>query len=163
MNLRKRPILEGVFDVRDRAPLPTSDGVVARACAVAEALFSTESSAPEKKRIDWLAKELRSFVGHSGADAQRILATSLYVVTVLGPLLSWKIGFLGRSMIERRAILERVEKSFLSTPLLAVKTVLCILYFEHPDATREIGGPLGCLVTSDGKSLPANPDEEVAP
>ena len=146
MNLRKRPVLEGTFDVRTREPIPVSDATIARARAVAEALFSTASAPPPMERLDWLSSELRSFVGHSGEDARRILGLSLFAVTVLGPLLSGKFGFLDRSLEERRAILERVEKSLLSTTLLAVKAVLCILYFEHPDATREIGGPFGCLV-----------------
>lgn len=152
MNLRKRPVLEGTFDVRDRDPLPVSDGVVRRARQVAEALFSSQSAPPAKERLDWLGKEIRSFVGHSGADASRILALSLLAITVLGPLLSGKFGFLDRPLEERRAILERVEKSFLSTALLAVKAVLCILYFEHPDATREIGGPFGCLIESNASA-----------
>lgn len=32
-----------------------------------------------------------------------------------------------------------MEKSFASPPVLAVKAILCILYYEHPDAAREVG------------------------
>jgi len=146
MNLRKRPVLTGPFDVKTREPLPVSEGTLRRARAVAEALFSTEEAPPSAARLDWLTKELRGFVGHSGEDARRILALSLFAVTFVGPLLALKFGFVGRPLAERRDILEKVEHGPLSTALLAVKAVLCILYFEHPDASKEIGGPFGCLV-----------------
>ena len=45
-----------------------------------------------------------------------------------------------------RDILDKVEHGPLSTALLAVKAVLCILYFEHPEAAKEIGAPFECLV-----------------
>ncbi len=146
MHLRKRPVLVGPFDVKTRDPLPVGDGTVRRARAVAEALFSSETEAPSPARLDWLVKELRGFVGHSGEDARRILALSLFAVTVLGPLLAFKIGFVSKSLSERRDILDKVEHGPLSTALLAVKAVLCILYFEHPDAAKEIGAPFECLV-----------------
>jgi len=67
----------------------------------------------------------------------------LFLVTTLGPLLSLRIGFASRPLEERTRLLERVEKSPLSTALLGLKAVLCMLYFEHPDAARSIGAPVG--------------------
>jgi hypothetical protein len=153
MNLRKRPVLEGTYDVPSREPLPVSAGTLRRGRAVAEALFASDAGAPDQERLVWLEREMASFVGHAGEDARRILGLSLLAVTVLGPIMAGKWGFLGRSLAERQAILARVEHSFLSTALLAVKAVLCILYFEHPAATREIGGPFGCLVEGEGATV----------
>jgi hypothetical protein len=142
----ERPVLEGTFDVKTREHVPVSEGVVKGARVVAEAMFATERGAPPAERLDWLEKELGSFLGHAGADARLIFSASLFVVTVIGPLVWFRPGFSGRSLEERRELLERAEHGLFSTPLLGVKAILCILYFEHPDAAREIGADGGCLL-----------------
>jgi hypothetical protein len=40
---------------------------------------------------------------------------------------------------ERCAALEKLEHTPLGLPLLAVKAMLCILYYEHPDSLRDMG------------------------
>lgn len=159
LTLRKRPVLVGTYDVKTRDPLPVGDGTIRRARAVAEALFSSEAGAPPAERLDWLGKELRGFAGHSGEDARRILSLTLFAVTVLGPLLSFQFGFVDKSLAERRELLEKIERGPLAPAILAVKAALCILYFEHPDAQKEIGGPFGCLVEHDSKSTKPSHEE----
>lgn len=137
-----RPALVGVFDVRERETAPISDAVVRRARAVAEAMFATEAGPPPAERLEWVTRELRGFLGHS-PDASRVFRLCLFVVTTVGPLLSFRFGFESHELAERTKLLERVEKSPLSTALLGLKAVLCMLYFEHPDAARAIGAPIG--------------------
>lgn len=40
--------------------------------------------------------------------------------------------------------LERMERSPLALALFGAKTTLCILYYEHPDAAREVGFDGAC-------------------
>lgn len=137
-----RPTLAGPFDVKEREVAPLSESTVRVARAVAEAMFASEEGPPPADRLDWVTTELRGFLGHS-PDASRVFRICLFLVTTLGPLLSLRIGFASRPLEERTRLLERVEKSPLSTALLGLKAVLCMLYFEHPDAARSIGAPVG--------------------
>lgn len=142
----KRMTLVGKSDVKEREPVPIGDGLLARARAVAEALFATAEGAPPPKRLDWVERELRSFLGHAGAQARFVFGASVYAVTLLGPLVAGKLGgFAALGLADRMRVLEKVEKSFLSTPLLGVKAILCIVYFEHPEAARHIGATGECL------------------
>jgi hypothetical protein len=137
-----RPTLTGPFDVKEREVAPLSESTVRVARAVAEAMFASEEGPPPADRLDWVTTELRGFLGHS-PDASRVFRLCLFLVTALGPLLSLRIGFASRPLEERTRLLERVEKSPLSTALLGLKAVLCMLYFEHPDAARSVGAPVG--------------------
>ncbi len=142
---RARPTLVGTFEVKQREVEPVSDGVVRRARAVAEAMFATSEGpdgAPPADRLDWVGRELRGFLGHS-PDASRVFRLCLFAVTTIGPLFSFRVGFEQHTLAERIKLLERVEHSPLSTALLGLKAVLCMLYFEHPDAARSIGAPVG--------------------
>jgi len=47
---------------------------------------------------------------------------------------------------DRSHALEKMESSRFALPLLAVKAMLCIIYYEHPDAAREIGFDGACLL-----------------
>ncbi|MCZ7678966.1 MAG: hypothetical protein M5U28_09520 [Sandaracinaceae bacterium] len=44
-----------------------------------------------------------------------------------------------------RARVERLEATPLSLPLLGAKAILSIVYYEHPDAAREIGWDQECM------------------
>jgi hypothetical protein len=74
------------------------------------------------------------------------LRLSLWCITWLAPLyllrplpLRWL-----RRTTQIRA-LERYEQGLLGLTLLAVKAWLCIIYYEHPDAAREIGFDGRCM------------------
>ena len=45
-------------------------------------------------------------------------------------------------------MLERFEKSGFAPALLAVKALLSVHYYEHPDAAREVGFDGACMITS---------------
>lgn len=126
-------------------------GMLRAARALAEAIFSTADGPPPGERLDWLVRELDDFLGHAGARARILLWLSVLAVSWLAPLLTFRLlplRFL--ALPTRIAALERLERSRAAMPLLATKAVLSVLYYEHPDAAREVG--------FDGKCLKAAPE-----
>ena len=71
---------------------------------------------------------------------------ALFAVTWLSPLLALRPPPLGLwSLPVRTRALERLERTPLSLALLAVKAMLSIPYYEHPDVAAEIGFDGACL------------------
>ena len=119
---------------------PAPRGWAKNAFAVAQALFSTEQGPPPEERLRWLTTELRDFLSHIGARARIIYRLSLFLVVWLAPFWGWRLPPLRWLSVERRIrILNRFERSLFGAPLLAVKAILCILYYEHPEAAKAIG------------------------
>ncbi|MCA9648101.1 MAG: hypothetical protein H6718_13105 [Polyangiaceae bacterium] len=122
---------------------------IASAMAVAECLFASTSGPPPKARLAWLGRELDDFLERIGADARGSYLLGLFALSVLGPLLSFSLTPLRSMAIERRAqALSKVESSFASGLLLAVKAMLCIIYYEHPDAAAGIGFDGRCMLAT---------------
>jgi hypothetical protein len=124
--------------------------------AFAEALFSGPSGPPPAERLDWLMSDAEDFVAEAGPRVLAIFAGGLAAASLLAPPLVGRLGPLWRLSLEDRCrALERMEATPLGLPLLAVKAMLCILYYEHPDALRDIGVLRGtetspaCMVTAD--------------
>jgi hypothetical protein len=108
--------------------------------AFAEALFSDESGAPPGERIDWLLRELDDFVSHAGARTELILRGGLMTASWPRPPLIAKAPPLARlSVADRCRALEKLEHTPAGLPLLALKAMLCIIYYEHPDVLRAAG------------------------
>jgi hypothetical protein len=107
---------------------------------VAEAVFSTEHGAPPAARLDWLLAELEDFLARAGSRTRGVLGLAVFAVTVLAPLFAGHLPPLGRLPLRERArALTLLERSRFGAPVLAVKALLCVLYYEHPDAAREVG------------------------
>lgn len=108
--------------------------------AFAEALFSTEEGPPPAERLDWLVGQMGDYLERAGPAARLIFGLALFVVTWLAPLFIWRPPTLrGLEVEERIKALTRMEESFASAPVLAVKAFLCVVYYEHPDVQREVG------------------------
>jgi len=108
--------------------------------AVAEAVFADEKGPPAPARLDWVMAELEDFLTRAGGRAALVLRAALLAVTVLAPLLVWSLPPLSRLPVARRVrALQRMEASFASAAVLAVKAFLCVLYYEHPEVQREVG------------------------
>lgn len=108
--------------------------------AFAEALFSTEDGPPTAARMDWLMKEMDEYLQRAGPGARVIFGLALFVVSWLSPLFIWRLPTLRLLDVpERVEALTRMEESFASAPLLAVKAFLCVVYYEHPDVQAEVG------------------------
>jgi len=123
-----------------------SPGTLASARALAEAIFSTESGPPPAARLDWLMDELDDFLGRVGARGRVLLLLSFFDVSWLAPLVAFRFRPLRSLPLAARVdALERLERSRIAMPLLATKAILSVLYYEHPDAAREIGFDGACL------------------
>ncbi len=137
--------LEEGAAVETREGAAVSSGIEPRARAIAEALFATEAGAPSRERLDWMVRDLHHFLSHAGGWARFVVGACTRLTCVVGPLLSYKLGFVGRSLEERRAILERLEKSPAGLVFLGARAILCIVYYEHPEVAKEIGFDGLCL------------------
>lgn len=129
-----------------RAPRPgLSRLTLHRARLVAEALFCDEDGPPPAARLDWLETDLGDFFGHVSRRARLIFWVCLTSTYVVGPLLLGRLAtFAGLSVADRVRAIERLERSPLSIALLGAKAILSFVYFEHPDAAREIGWDQEC-------------------
>jgi hypothetical protein len=115
--------------------------------ALAEAIFATEDGPPPRPRIEWLSREIDDFLARAGARSRFVYVMSVTVVSIVAPILIGKFGGLrALPLPERSRALEKMERSKLALPLLAVKAMLCILYYEHPDAAKEIGFDAKCML-----------------
>jgi hypothetical protein len=129
---------------QDGSPI-VSPRLVARARTIAEALFLTDQGPPPAERLDWLALETEDFLARAGARSRFVVGLALLVVGLLAPLVVFRFVSLARMAVRDRArALGRLEDSF-GAPVLAVKAMLCILYYEHPDAARGVGFDGACL------------------
>jgi hypothetical protein len=111
--------------------------------AIAEALYATDAGPPPPDRLVWFAHELADFLVRSGPRAAVLIHGSLAAVGTLGALLAGPEGRLRPlhklPLALRTRALERLEKSPAGLALFAVKGIFSILYYEHPDAAREVG------------------------
>jgi hypothetical protein len=118
---------------------------------VAEAVFATASGAPPADRMDWLALELEDFLARAGSQTRLTLRLALLAISFLAPLLVLRFTSLSRMPVAERArAIGRLEHSSLGAPVLAIKALLCVLYYEHPDAAEEIGFDGQCLLPGPG-------------
>lgn len=114
--------------------------------AIAEAMFASASGPPPAERIDWLVADYLDFVRAAGVRPRLLLGSALRAVTWVAPLAVGRRPPLGRlGVADRCRALERTEGSALGLAVLALEAILCIIYFEHPDAQRDIGVDTSCL------------------
>lgn len=108
--------------------------------AVAEALFSSERGPPPAARVDWLVDDVAHFLSSVGGRSRLLFFASLQAVTRAAPLSIFALGPFWRLSLERRVrALERLERGPLALALFAVKTLLCLHWYEHPDTRIEVG------------------------
>lgn len=108
--------------------------------AFCEALFSTADGPAPPDRITWLMGELDALFESAGWRSAGFYKLALIVSNLLAPLLIGRIGPLWRlSLADRVRALTRLEHSPLASVVLASKSMICIIYYEHPDSAKEIG------------------------
>jgi hypothetical protein len=108
-----------------------------QATAVAEALFD----APEA-RIAWLVDDVDHFLATVKGRSRLVFLAGLRAITTLGPpSLGTLRPFARLSLEDRRRALAKLEHGPVGMAIFAVKTLLCLHYYEHPDAAREAGLP----------------------
>jgi hypothetical protein len=141
----------------DRVPLRRPDGspivrpaTIRAASAIAEAVFARGGQPPPAERISWLEREFEDFLARSGTRSRVVLSVMVWLVSLLAPLFIRRVVTLrSLSVPDRVRALTRLEKGF-GEPLLAIKAMLCLLYYEHPDAAREVGFDGQCLTPRPG-------------
>ncbi len=121
-------------------PSRVPEGVV-RACGrIAEALFHDGIAPPPAERVAWLEGDVRDFLGRATGRARAMFRLCVFVVVWVGPLWALSLPPLTRlSVAGRIAVLERLERSPLGFAFFGAKALLCLMYYEHPDAARELG------------------------
>lgn len=154
---------------RARHPLPAehpglSPAARAEVRAFAEAFFSSDGTPPPRARLDWFVADLADLLGHAGARARFVIRACLLTITWLVPLfLMGRPGRFGSmSLADRIEALERTERSPAALAFFAVRAVTSLVYYEHPDAAREIGWDQDCMGVTP-KRLPvltATDDED---
>lgn len=123
-----------------------SPGLVRRLSVIAEAVFSVGALGPPPERLDWLRRELDDFLSRAGGQTRLVLSLAVWAVWLLAPLSCGRFRSLASLPIRERAYaLSHLEDRF-GAPVLAVKALLCVHYYEHPDVAREIGFDGQCLV-----------------
>jgi hypothetical protein len=121
--------------------------------AVIEAVFARagangDVTPPPEARVAWVTAEIDDFLARASGRSYAIVTLSLVVVSIVAPLLSRRFTSLASlTPSERVHALERFERSSFAPALLAVKALLAVHYYEHPDAAREVGYDGACMIT----------------
>jgi hypothetical protein len=153
------PVLDMAVPLRNENGRPiVAKRLLLRAHAIAEALFLTADGPPPAERIAWLVNDLEDFLARAGERTRFVFGLAMFAVAFLAPLVSFRFTSLANMNVDERArVLERLENVF-GPPVLAVKALLCVLYYEHPDAQRHIGFDGECMLEAPrGRELPMVP------
>lgn len=135
-----RPAEVPAFSDRPRHPQ-----AIRAARTIAEALFSTGSVAAPAERVQWLMTELDLVLIQAGWRPGGFYRLGLFAVCWIAPLMIARPGPLWRlGIADRVRALRKLESSFAASLILGVKAILCLIYFEHPDAVRETGNDSSC-------------------
>ncbi len=142
-------------------PLRRPDGApiaarvtVRRAIAIAEAVFARDGALPPVERLEWLALELEDFLARAGARSRFFLSLMIGLVSFLSPVFIGRgPGVMRLALCDRIRALTTLERRF-GEPLIAVKALLCLLYYEHPDAARGVGFDGKCRLPTRGPASP---------
>jgi hypothetical protein len=107
--------------------------------ALTATLFDDGSGIPPE-RLDYAMAELARYAARVGRFTRLALAFALWVMQ-LAPLLFLGIfrRFTDASAEIRLRCLRRLEVSRLGLVMVLLKTVLSLIYFEHPDALASTG------------------------
>lgn len=115
--------------------------------AIAEVLFADADGPPPRDRIEWLCDRTDGFTRTVGGKAEVIFHLAVGATNWLAPLTIAKLPPLSRLDFDDRVrAVHRYEASPLGLSVFAVKALLSIRWFEHPDVAAEAnfdGQPLG--------------------
>lgn len=107
--------------------------------ALAACLFDHGQGVPAD-RLRFALVDVDDFTRRAGWKTRLAFLASLLLLEWLWPLAFGFFGRFSRLALERRLhLLERIEDTQLAPLLVLPKAMLCLVYFEHPDALKEIG------------------------
>lgn len=114
--------------------------------AIAEAIFSRNDQPPPADRLSFVEREFEDFLARCGTQGRWSLSAMIWLATWLAPLLSFRLAPLWTlPLTDRVRALSKLERRF-GEPLLAVKAILCLIYYEHPESGRDVGYDGACLL-----------------
>lgn len=117
-----------------------SRGVRRAVLSLAEVLFARETGAPPAGRLLWLVDDLDDFFAHAGMRSRAVFLACLTTIELVAPLMLGRLcRFSNLSMADRFNSLRRFEESSLGLAFFGAKAALCIVWYEHPEAAREVG------------------------
>ena len=150
-DLDVHPLVATLTVLREGNQLPSGVGVarpsgapgrrtVDTMMAIAEAAFSSEAGAPSADRIEWLRREYVDLMSRASPRGRFYFGAGALVVAIAAPLMIGKLrSFRRLALRDRVAALRRFEAHPLGAILIALRAILCLLWYEHPDVVREIG------------------------
>ncbi|MHB8418247.1 MAG: hypothetical protein ACYDCL_09235 [Myxococcales bacterium] len=108
--------------------------------ALAEALFCGPEGPPPAERLDWLSGEAMDVFRRADGGIRFVLRLAMLAVSLIAPLYLGRLTLMRRLPLELRIrALGRLERGWAAAPLLLLKVILCLMYYEHPDVEREVG------------------------
>jgi hypothetical protein len=123
-----------------------SQGALRTTRAVAEALFSRGGHAPPVERMDWAMDEYADLMARTTSRGRLMFWAAAAGVGWLAPLMIRRLTPLADLPLpDRIRALQALEASPLAGVLIALRALLCIVYYEHPDVARAAGLPMGPL------------------
>lgn len=121
----------------DATVLPGPTEAAAR--ALCQCIFDRGHGIPPD-RMSFALVDVDDFTRRAGPKTRFAFLASLLLLQWIWPL---AFGFFGRFSalpISRRLdLLEKIEATALAPMLVLPKAMLCLVFFEHPDALKEIG------------------------
>lgn len=150
-----QPVRPGAIDLPQACGQAPQTGALSQSTlqttqAIAEALFSNEGQAPPAERLQWLMDEYADFMSRANGRGRLMFTAAAWAISIAAPVMGrrWppyrKLG-----LAERITCLQALDASPLSPLLLALKAILCMIYYEHPDPARAAGMNLGPKVRTD--------------
>ncbi len=122
----------GVAPAPDRAWLRASR-------AVASTMFSTHDGPPSRQHLDWTIAHLHDMYVTVGGMGLFVFRLSLLAFTWLAPLMILRLPPFSRLSHEQRLrAMHRFEHSLIAISLFALKAMLCMIHFEHPEGAQHM-------------------------
>ncbi len=112
--------------------------------AIIEAVFSDVEGPPPSDRLDWLCNDFEDFLARV-PSARLTYRVGVIAICIVGPLVARRLSsFRSLPVEDRVTALQKLESSPLGFAVLGMKVLGSIVYYEHPDAAREIGFDASC-------------------
>ena len=124
--------------------------------ALGAVMFARRDGPPADARLNWLCREVERLNGAMRGQPNLVFKASLFAVSVFAPLLIFRLPPFRRLKFGTRVrALERFERSIFGMTLFALKAIMCIIWFEHPEEARAIGFDGSCLASTHDVDPPA--------